>query len=274
MMLRSNVHTHCSFCDGANTPEEMVQAALRLGFTDLGFSSHSNTAFDPRCAGVQDEEAYRQEILHLREKYKGQLGILCGLETDTYAPTSLDYDYIIGSNHYFSPYEGRHRCVDSSPQELQEALQLQFKGDAMLMVADYYRSLVQGVRQQKPLIVGHFDLIAKFNEKGAFFDESSPAYQKIALEALREVLAILAPYGGMLEVNTGAMTRGYKSAPYPALFLLQETRKLGGRVIITSDSHSDKALNAFFDEALAAVKSAGIDTLCVLEYGKFVNEAI
>ena len=29
--MRQDLHTHTTFCDGANTPEEMVQAALAQG---------------------------------------------------------------------------------------------------------------------------------------------------------------------------------------------------------------------------------------------------
>ena len=40
-MIKANFHTHSTFSDGANTPEEMVQTAISLGMTALGFSDHS-----------------------------------------------------------------------------------------------------------------------------------------------------------------------------------------------------------------------------------------
>ena len=40
-MIRSNYHTHTVFSDGANTPEEMVLAAIDLGLESIGFSDHS-----------------------------------------------------------------------------------------------------------------------------------------------------------------------------------------------------------------------------------------
>ena len=33
-MKFSNVHTHTVFCDGKNTPEEMIERAQELGFVD------------------------------------------------------------------------------------------------------------------------------------------------------------------------------------------------------------------------------------------------
>ena len=39
-----NLHTHVTFCDGKNTPEEMVHAAIRMDMDALGFSSHAPLA--------------------------------------------------------------------------------------------------------------------------------------------------------------------------------------------------------------------------------------
>lgn len=39
-MHLNNLHTHTIFCDGKNTPEEMVLGAINNNFNSLGFSSH------------------------------------------------------------------------------------------------------------------------------------------------------------------------------------------------------------------------------------------
>ena len=50
-MLSSSTHNHTTWCDGKNTPEEMAEAAWKLGFTDLGFSA-SGTSWPMRlCSG-------------------------------------------------------------------------------------------------------------------------------------------------------------------------------------------------------------------------------
>ena len=41
-----NYHTHTTYCDGKNTAEEMVQQAISLGISQIGFSGHSYTEFD------------------------------------------------------------------------------------------------------------------------------------------------------------------------------------------------------------------------------------
>ena len=73
-MLKANFHTHTTLCDGADSPEAMAEAALALGFEQLGFSGH----MDPDIH--MDWPAYRGRIAALREQYRGRLDILCGAE--------------------------------------------------------------------------------------------------------------------------------------------------------------------------------------------------
>ena len=68
-MILADFHTHTTYCDGKNTPEEMVRAAIAKGMTKIGFSGHSHTAFDESyCMSTEGTEAYRQEIAALKEK--------------------------------------------------------------------------------------------------------------------------------------------------------------------------------------------------------------
>ena len=45
-MIRRDYHVHTTFCDGKNTAEEMVKAAIALGMDEIGFSSHAHQPFD------------------------------------------------------------------------------------------------------------------------------------------------------------------------------------------------------------------------------------
>ena len=58
-----NLHTHSTYCDGADTPKEMVERALELGFDTIGFSGHSHMYFSP-LIGMTPEatEEYKKEI--------------------------------------------------------------------------------------------------------------------------------------------------------------------------------------------------------------------
>ena len=101
-MMRQDLHTHTTFCDGACTPEEMAQAALEQGLDCLGFSGHSHTPMDESyCMSPQSTKDYFRKISRLKEQYRGRLTILCGIEQDLCGDLPVDgYDYVIGSVHY------------------------------------------------------------------------------------------------------------------------------------------------------------------------------
>ena len=44
--MLQNLHTHTSLCDGKNTPEEVIEAAIAFGFDSIGFSAHGKTIFN------------------------------------------------------------------------------------------------------------------------------------------------------------------------------------------------------------------------------------
>ena len=73
--MLANFHTHSSFCDGKNTPEEIVVAAIEKGFTSLGFSGHAYTPFDTRYC-MKDTDSYVLEIARLKEKYRKDIQII------------------------------------------------------------------------------------------------------------------------------------------------------------------------------------------------------
>lgn len=259
-MIRANYHTHTTFCDGKNSPEEMVEAALSLGMTALGFSGHSYTEYDPCGMDPDTCKAYRQDILRLRQIYSGRIDILLGLEQDICsAPPDYPYDYLIGSVHGILK-DGHYLCVDYTEEIMVRAVESFYQGDYYAYAEDYYRLELQMVRQCRPTFIGHFDLLTKFNEGGKHFDEAHPRYQKAALTALGH----MAGYGIPFEINTGAISRGYRKTPYPAPFLLKALHDLGGRIILSSDCHSKDSLLCAFEEATELARRCGFTTALVL----------
>ena len=239
-----NLHTHTTFCDGKSTAEEMVRAALAAGLTAIGFTGHSYVEGDSGTMSPERTAAYRAEVLRLREAYAGEIAVYLGVEQDSFSlPAAERYDYAIGSVHYVQK-DGRRFAVDDTEEELRQAAAA-FGGDLLAVAEDYYAA-VGGVAEETGCqIVGHFDLITKFNEGDRLFPAGHPRCRAAAMEALRR----LARRDVLFEINTGAMARGYRSAPYPGRELLREIRALGGRVLITSDCHQAENLVSGFREA-------------------------
>ena len=162
--LNMNFHTHTTYCDGKNTPAELVEEAIAKGFTALGFSGHAYTPMDLRyCMTQKGTEEYREEIFRLKDAYKGQIDIYCGLEIDYFSETDTDgYDFLIGSVHYLYK-DGECHSIDGNVNFFEHLFSL-YKGDGYALAEDYYRLLGEVVDKTKADIVGHFDLVEKFNK--------------------------------------------------------------------------------------------------------------
>lgn len=249
-MSRFDLHTHTLFSDGKNSPEEMIQAAIAQGLDTIGISDHSYTFFDESyCMAKARIPEYRQIIADLKEKYQGQIRVLCGIEQDFYSRESTaGYDYVIGSVHYLYVH-GRYVPVDETPEILLEAVQNHFGGDIYNLCEFYFETVSRVVSQTGADIIGHFDLIQKFNEGDRLFDSHHPRYVAAAQNAALELLKT----GKVFEINTGAMSRGYRTVPYPAPELRQFIREQGGHFIESSDSHNSKTLCYGFQESFDIV---------------------
>ena len=58
MTPRSSIHTHTTYADGRDMPEDMLQAALWLGFHTLGFSEHGHADYDDCSMPAEVEPVY------------------------------------------------------------------------------------------------------------------------------------------------------------------------------------------------------------------------
>ncbi len=266
-MIKSNLHTHTIYSDGSNTMEEMIETALTRGFVSLGFSDHGYTAFDTSyCITRAGEREYRREIKALKEKYKGKIDLFCGIELDCFGDLpDYPYDYTIGSVHYVKA-DGEYLTVDKNADHQREMVERHFGGDFIAMAKAYYEQSTSLIIEKKPDIVGHFDLITKFG----FIDTAAADYREAALSALREVMK----HCSVFEVNTGAIARGLRRAPYPEDFLLREILRGGGRVLLGSDCHYREKLDAWFEEGVEYLRSLGFRSLVRLTENGFTEDTI
>ena len=264
----ANFHTHTVFCDGKNTPDEIVRYAIEKGFAAIGFSGHGYTEYDLRYC-MKDTEGYIAEINALKDKYKDKIQIYLGIEEDAFSPVDRkQFDYIIGSCHYFC-IDGRYYPIDSNFDYFTKCLEA-FNYDALKLAETYYRSFCSYIKTRKPDIIGRFDEITKFDEMDSFRFSHNPEYNKIAEKYVTEA----AKNNCIFEVNTGSVSRGVRSTPLPNENLLYTLKKLDARLILSSDSHQIETLDFGFEEAKRHLKDIGFDYLYTLFDGSFVKYEI
>ncbi|MDD4081021.1 MAG: histidinol-phosphatase HisJ family protein [Eubacteriales bacterium] len=255
MFSLSSPHNHTPWCDGKSTAEEMVQSAIRHGFVSLGFSGHAKQDFDVFYAMDDSREAaYITEIRRLQSQYAGQIRIWLGMERDRYSTADRNnFEYVLGSVHYLPLPDGAMLPVDGPMDMIIPAIRDHFGGDGLAYAQAYYKRLGEYIKDYRPDIIGHFDLVMRNNRNGELFDPESPAYLMAATDAMDQAIMGC----DVLEINTGGMARSGAPGPYPTRGLLDYWRQIGGQVIMAGDCHQARQIAHGYELAASMVRDAG-----------------
>lgn len=263
--MLSNLHTHTTFCDGSATAEELVREAIEKGFVSLGFSGHAYAPYGTSWC-MKDESGYVNEINRLKEKYKDKIEIYLGIEEDAFAPVDRSkYEYIIGSMHYIEA-KGEYLPIDLGEDCVKKCLAA-FGGSVADTSVAYYSALHGYLKARRPDVVGHFDLITKYDELGEPYFLGRHEHDSVA----RACIEKLAGDGFLFEVNTGAISRGIRKTPYPAPFILHEIKRAGGDIILNSDCHMKGGLDCKFKETKDLLRDIGFKETTILYKHKFTK---
>ena len=271
-MSKQNLHIHTTYCDGKDTPEELVLEAIERGFASIGFSEHTYNEHSAYHHQMIPEamDAYREDVLAVKAGYKDKIDIFCGLEDEYFSEVSTEgYDYLIGSVHYLD-VGGRVAGFDGGLESTLDFIKEHFGGSGMAFARKYFETVMALPDKRRYDILGHFDLVCKNNEKGRFLDETSRDYLELGFEAIHALQGKIP----LFEVNTGAISRGYRSVPYPRSEFLKEFYRCGFGVVITSDCHDKSSLDCAYDEATALIKEAGFRSRWVLTHDGFKEVAL
>lgn len=241
-----NYHTHTKRCYHAiNTEEEYILAAIKSGYTELGFSDHSpwhyDSSFHSTMRMEEDKlEGYVRTLKQLKEKYKNQISIKIGLECEyfeKYMPwlekTIQEYelDYIILGNHYDETDEtGIYFGQPLNQQQLTK----------------YVDSCIKGLRTGLYSYLAHPDL--------AYYDIYDSFYTQEMTRLCLEAKELDIP----LEFNLLGFSTHRQ---YPNEVFFKIAKKIGNKVIIGTDAHESSALLDLktYNEAKSYLKRLGIE---------------
>ena len=254
--LDKNLHAHTTYSDGANSMEEMARRAVDLGFSAFGFTDHSHTFFDESyCMPRERYEAYAAEAAGLKRRLAGTIDIRCGVEQDLYSDDPTDaFEYAIGSVHYvrvpganrgtvvtMGNPQGEYLPVDETPEILALGCATYFDGDYYALAEEFFATAAQVVEKTGCGIIGHFDLVKRFNAHGRLFDESHPRYVRAWQAAADALLDTDATF----EVNVRAFRKGQTAEPYPSRAIRDYLTQRGAMLIPSSDAHAVEDLETW-----------------------------
>ncbi|HHU90685.1 MAG TPA: histidinol-phosphatase [Clostridiaceae bacterium] len=265
-MTKSTFHTHSRFDDGQEELETYIKAALEKNFQVFGFSAHAPVNF--KTSWHMQRECLAEYIATtklLKKKYKNDIEIYTGLETDYYDGCTdwrpkRGIDYTIGAIHFLvDEKSGRCMSIDSTLEDLKSTLK-EFDNDIHALIKAYFSKIRDMLLKMTPNIVAHLDVIRKNNYNNAFFDEDDSVYR----EEILKTLEIISLTNTIVEVNTGGVAKGYVKTPYPSKWVLEVCHDMDIPIILNSDSHHPNNIDFYYDEAITMLKSIGINKQRIL----------
>ena len=271
MYNQTNYHSHCTFCDGKNTPAEFVEAAIAQGFYSYGISSHAPVSFDTNwCMQAADLPVYMQELQALKEKYANQIALAIGLEIDFlhehHHPAipffaDLPLDYRIGSVHMLADMQGELTDLDVAPATFKTVVKEHFANDLVEVIKAYFRQKQKMIELGGLDIVGHIDKISM----NALYCEPDITSQHWYKRAVEDALETALSHQVMVEINTKAFT--HRGLFFPNEQHFHVIREMGLSVLVNSDSHAIDKMTSGRRDALKRLYEAGIYTVMERESG-------
>ena len=279
-MMKTNYHTHSTFCDGKNTAEEIINCAIKKKFDILGFSSHSMFPFSSDWhLPSNSHNEYADSIRSLAKKYSGQIEIYAGFEADYISgvcnPSFENYkdfspDYLIGSVHFIPGKKGFIEA-DGSFDDVKNGIKEYFGGDIKAAVCEYFALEREMLEKGNFTFMGHPDLIKKQNAGPTkLFDETEEWYKK----EIKATAQAIARAGVCVEVNTGGILRSGQKEPYPSPFFLETLSSLKVPVTLSSDAHALNGLDVWFEEGKEYIKKAGYKEIMYFQAGSLKSQEI
>ncbi|MHC6202210.1 histidinol-phosphatase [Breznakiellaceae bacterium SP9] len=267
MPTLSCLHTHSTFCDGADTIQTMCQAAFDKGLSSIGFSGHAPITRKTGLVSdwhLSDERLseYIDAVHKAARAWAGRLTVFCGLEIDyikgLMGPADKDYadlglDYSIGSVHYLVPPTGKPFTIDDTPQELEAGIREGFGADAPAVLEAYWAAEEELIQKGGFTILGHPDLIKKNNPGDIWYSRESPAW----INGEKRIADACAQHGIISELNTGGFRHKTCQEQYPSLRFLRCLRAATVDIVINADAHCAEHLGAQYQEAQALLRSSG-----------------
>ena len=257
----ASYHTHTFRCRHAEgSEEEYIKKGIAEGLETLGFSDHAPMPYENGFVSTykmlpEEIGDYFSTLLSLKEKYKNQIDIKIGFETEYY-PSLWDkclefwrpypLDYLILGQH-FAPEEAvKNRFYagwDSPDKERLTA---------------YVDCVIKAMNTGIITYVAHPDLLNYTGEDEVFY-----------LSEMRRLISEAIRLGIPLEYNLLGMSQG---RAYPKPLFWKEASRLGAKAIIGCDSHSPARVadKEEIKEARAFLSSLGLTVLDKIELKRFI----
>jgi len=273
----TNYHTHSRYCDGTSVLRDYIEEAITRKMYALGFSGHGPVPFGSDWnMDFTKLNKYLHEIEELKVEYANRIKINTGIEIDfidevvgVNALNGYPVEYTIGSVHYL-PYHNAYGDIefwnfDSGFDIFDQGVVSIYNGDIQKAITQYFYAIQKMVRNQPPTIVGHLDLVKKFNRSNKYFCEEDGWYRDLIVETLN----IIAQTNCIVEINTSSVLKSYSTEFYPSNWIIAQMKQLNIPVTINADAHAPNQLTNCHPQAALLLKQIGYESIAVFDTARW-----
>lgn len=248
-MIPQDYHMHSTFSeDGASSPEIMCLQAIKLGLPEIGFSEHWDVGPYEKNPRFFQPEPWVAELERLQRLFAGKLTIRLGIEIAephlypqpaAEVLTRAPFDYVLGSVHFVGP----HFMFDEAYFRLHTA-------DEVYRV---YFTEVETMLQTADLdILTHLDVPVRTAKP--IFGYDPTRYE----DQIRLILRMVIDRNLALDVNAAGLRKAAQNLMPDPLILKWYAGMGGKRITLGSDAHTASQVGLHLDDALEAVRLAGL----------------
>lgn len=252
MIYGTDYHLHTRYSDGKSEPEAYIEAAIKLGLKEIGFSDHLNPSGGDTlwCMDHKKLPDYAEHILRLKKEHS-EIAVRLGLEIDylpgkeketEYIINSLPFDYIIGSVHYLGA-----ETVDLGPE-------FYIGKDIDLIYENYFNLVCEAASTGFFDIMGHPDLVRIHR----FSPDAEITHLYSMMASAFEIHDVA------FELNTNGRNKPLHDF-YPDRKYLNIFAEHGVPVCVNSDAHFPERTGQYFKEAYELLKRAGYREMAVFD---------
>ena len=272
-MFLCDYHTHTRFSfdgDPSATHDAMCRRALEVGLDHIAFTDHCdvNGEVEKLYDFPFDPAASWAAMTEVKEKYKGRLNVVCGIELGnaTQYPEAaravLDahpYEFVIGSLHNLNRVPDF--CVMSFDHMSDGLIRQLFDrslAETLEMVA------FPGITT-----LGHLTYMHRYVTLAGKKLDFKPYYDQI--EAIYRALIA---HDVALEINVSTLWKGL-GISLPTMELLKLYKDCGGKLItIGSDAHAPENLGKAIRKGYAILETVGFHEVLTVQDGQRVLQSI
>ncbi|SKA97937.1 histidinol-phosphatase (PHP family) [Caloramator quimbayensis] len=240
-----HIHSNFSF-DGKNEIKDIIEKAVELGLSEICFTEHF--CIDPEDVSYNflNYNEYSNQILKLKESYKGKIKIKKGLEIGEPCVfkeelnniiSNMDLDFMIGSIHNINHKKLRLYIENKQKDEIYHT---------------YFLYIYDMVRNGNIDVIGHLDLMKRY----AFLQFGNYSFKDFE-DLIYNILKCAIERNIGIEINTSGL-RDKVNEIYPSIDIIKLYYNLGGEIItIGSDSHSCDDLAKNYLDIIELLKNIG-----------------